>query len=161
MDEVIFGEFKGNRQSGTCPRPQGRPSKRTFPAMDITRSGTRKEELLVPPDQLKKMHAAPHPQPDGHHGCDGCRLLWQQMIATRLVLRSRLLKTGQRSRPHFKCARDLEDAAGVALQAQMAREGPHRRQQMIATRLYCGSRLLKTANAAVHTSMQRRPPRIT
>jgi len=30
--------------------------KRTFPAMDITRSGTRKEELLVPPDQLKKMY---------------------------------------------------------------------------------------------------------
>jgi transcription termination factor Rho len=30
--------------------------KRTFPAMDITRSGTRKEELLVAPDQLKKMY---------------------------------------------------------------------------------------------------------
>jgi transcription termination factor Rho len=30
--------------------------KRTFPAMDITRSGTRKEELLVPADQLKKMY---------------------------------------------------------------------------------------------------------
>jgi transcription termination factor Rho len=30
--------------------------KRTFPAMDITRSGTRKEELLVPADVLKKMY---------------------------------------------------------------------------------------------------------
>ena len=30
--------------------------KRTFPAIDITRSGTRKEELLVPPDILKKMY---------------------------------------------------------------------------------------------------------
>ncbi len=30
--------------------------KRTFPSMDITRSGTRKEELLVPPDILKKMY---------------------------------------------------------------------------------------------------------
>jgi transcription termination factor Rho len=29
--------------------------KRTFPAMDITRSGTRKEELLTEPQQLKKM----------------------------------------------------------------------------------------------------------
>jgi transcription termination factor Rho len=27
-----------------------------FPAIDIARSGTRKEELLVPPDQLKKMY---------------------------------------------------------------------------------------------------------
>ena len=30
--------------------------KRTFPAIDITRSGTRKEELLVPSDILKKMY---------------------------------------------------------------------------------------------------------
>jgi transcription termination factor Rho len=30
--------------------------KRVFPAIDIARSGTRKEELLVPPDQLKKMY---------------------------------------------------------------------------------------------------------
>ncbi|MDE3177117.1 MAG: transcription termination factor Rho, partial [Pseudomonadota bacterium] len=30
--------------------------KRTFPSMDITRSGTRKEELLVPPEILKKMY---------------------------------------------------------------------------------------------------------
>ena len=30
--------------------------KRVFPAIDIARSGTRKEELLVPADQLKKMY---------------------------------------------------------------------------------------------------------
>ena len=30
--------------------------KRIFPAIDIARSGTRKEELLVAPDQLKKMY---------------------------------------------------------------------------------------------------------
>jgi transcription termination factor Rho len=30
--------------------------KRVFPAIDIGRSGTRKEELLVPGDQLKKMY---------------------------------------------------------------------------------------------------------
>ena len=30
--------------------------KRVFPAIDISKSGTRKEELLVEPDQLKKMY---------------------------------------------------------------------------------------------------------
>ena len=55
MDEVIFEEFKGTGNSEIIlDRKVG--DKRTFPAMDITRSGTRKEELLVPPDILKKMY---------------------------------------------------------------------------------------------------------
>jgi transcription termination factor Rho len=55
MDEVIFEEFKG---TGNCEIILDRKvaDKRTFPAIDITRSGTRKEELLVSPDQLKKMY---------------------------------------------------------------------------------------------------------
>ena len=55
MDEVIFEEFKGTGNSEFI-LDRKVADKRTFPAMDITRSGTRKEELLVPPDQLKKMY---------------------------------------------------------------------------------------------------------
>ena len=55
MDEVIFEEFKGTGNSELI-LDRKVADKRTFPAMDITRSGTRKEELLMPPDQLKKMY---------------------------------------------------------------------------------------------------------
>src|SRR5881296_1672515 len=55
MDEVIFEEFKG---TGNMELILDRKvaDKRTFPAMDITRSGTRKEELITDPQQLKKMY---------------------------------------------------------------------------------------------------------
>src|SRR5438094_752768 len=55
MDEVIFEEFKGTGNSELI-LDRKVADKRTFPSMDITRSGTRKEELLVLPDQLKKMY---------------------------------------------------------------------------------------------------------
>ena len=55
MDEVIFEEFKGTGNSELI-LDRKVSDKRVFPAMDITRSGTRKEELLVPPDILKKMY---------------------------------------------------------------------------------------------------------
>ena len=55
MDEVIFEEFKG---TGNCEVVLDRKvaDKRVFPAIDIAKSGTRKEDLLVPRDQLKKMY---------------------------------------------------------------------------------------------------------
>jgi transcription termination factor Rho len=55
MDEVIFEEFKGTGNSELI-LDRKVADKRVFPAIDITRSGTRKEELLVPPDVLKKMY---------------------------------------------------------------------------------------------------------
>jgi transcription termination factor Rho len=55
MDEVIFEEFKGTGNSEVV-LDRKVSDKRVFPAIDIARSGTRKEELLVPPDQLKKMY---------------------------------------------------------------------------------------------------------
>ncbi len=55
MDEVIFEEFKGTGNSEII-LDRKVADKRTFPAIDITRSGTRKEELLTPPDQLKKIY---------------------------------------------------------------------------------------------------------
>ncbi len=55
MDEVIFEEFKGTGNSEII-LDRKVADKRVFPAIDIQRSGTRKEELLVPPDKLKKMY---------------------------------------------------------------------------------------------------------
>ena len=55
MDEVIFEEFKGTGNSEII-LDRKVADKRTFPAIDITRSGTRKEELLTEPQQLKKMY---------------------------------------------------------------------------------------------------------
>ncbi|KAB2920195.1 MAG: transcription termination factor Rho [Hyphomicrobiaceae bacterium] len=55
MDEVIFEEFKGTGNSEIVLDRKA-SDKRVFPAIDIARSGTRKEELLVPKDQLKKMY---------------------------------------------------------------------------------------------------------
>ena len=55
MDEVIFEEFKGTGNSETL-LDRKLFEKRTFPAMDIAKSGTRKEELLVDGPMLQKMH---------------------------------------------------------------------------------------------------------
>jgi transcription termination factor Rho len=53
MDEVIFEEFKG---TGNCEIVLDRKvaDKRVYPAMDILKSGTRKEDLLVDPKDLQK-----------------------------------------------------------------------------------------------------------
>jgi len=55
MDEVIFEEFKGTGNSEIV-LDRKVSDKRVFPAIDIARSGTRKEELLVPSDQLRKIY---------------------------------------------------------------------------------------------------------
>ncbi len=54
MDEVIFEEFKG---TGNCEIHLDRKlmDKRIFPAIDINKSGTRKEELLMPGDELRRL----------------------------------------------------------------------------------------------------------
>jgi transcription termination factor Rho len=54
MDEVIFEEFKGTGNSEIV-LDRKLSDKRTFPAIDITKSGTRKEELLVDRGTLSKM----------------------------------------------------------------------------------------------------------
>ncbi|EFG85816.1 transcription termination factor Rho [Novacetimonas hansenii] len=54
MDEVIFEEFKGTGNSELI-LDRKLADKRTFPAIDITKSGTRKEELLVDRADLSKM----------------------------------------------------------------------------------------------------------
>jgi transcription termination factor Rho len=56
MDQVIFEEFKG---TGNMELVLDRDlaDRRMWPAIDVTSSGTRKEELLVPEDRLKRMWA--------------------------------------------------------------------------------------------------------
>jgi transcription termination factor Rho len=54
MDEVIFEEFKGTGNSEII-LDRKLADKRTFPALDITKSGTRREELLVDKGTLSKM----------------------------------------------------------------------------------------------------------
>jgi transcription termination factor Rho len=54
MDEVIFEEFKG---TGNCELHLDRKlaDRRIFPAIDINKSGTRKEELLLDEEELNKL----------------------------------------------------------------------------------------------------------
>ena len=56
MDDVIYEEFKG---TGNMEVHLSRKisEMRIFPALDITKSGTRKEELLVPDDDLQRIWA--------------------------------------------------------------------------------------------------------
>ncbi len=56
MDELIFQEFKGTGNMEVI-LDREMSERRLWPAMDVLASGTRKEELLVPPDELKKRYA--------------------------------------------------------------------------------------------------------
>jgi transcription termination factor Rho len=55
MDDVIFEEFKG---TGNLEINLDRKlaDKRVFPAIDIIKSGTRKEELLIPKEDLQRVY---------------------------------------------------------------------------------------------------------
>ncbi|MGE3866314.1 MAG: transcription termination factor Rho, partial [Hyphomonadaceae bacterium] len=55
MDEVIFEEFKGTGNSEIV-LDRKVADKRIFPAMDVLKSGTRKEELITPKEHLQKMY---------------------------------------------------------------------------------------------------------
>jgi transcription termination factor Rho len=54
MDEVIFEEFKGTGNSELV-LDRKLADRRIFPAIDINRSGTRKEELLLSPEVLQRI----------------------------------------------------------------------------------------------------------
>jgi len=56
MDEVIFEEFKGTGNSEVVLN-RYISDRRIFPAIDVTKSGTRKEELMIKPEQLQKVWA--------------------------------------------------------------------------------------------------------
>ena len=68
MDEVIFEEFKGTGNSELI-LDRKVADKRIFPALDITRSGTRREELLFAKDDLTKMNVLKKDhKPNGDNG---------------------------------------------------------------------------------------------
>jgi transcription termination factor Rho len=54
MDDVIFEEFKGTGNSEIV-LDRKMSDRRVFPAVDINKSGTRKEELLLPKDELARV----------------------------------------------------------------------------------------------------------
>jgi transcription termination factor Rho len=55
MDQVIFEEFKGTGNSEIFLSRE-LAEKRIYPAIDIPKSGTRKEEKLYPPEIVQRMH---------------------------------------------------------------------------------------------------------
>ncbi len=55
MDEVIFEEFKGTGNMELM-LDRGLVEKRIFPAINIERSGTRKEEILYHPDEMERIY---------------------------------------------------------------------------------------------------------
>jgi transcription termination factor Rho len=59
MDTVIFEEFKGTGNSELVLSRE-LADRRIFPAIDITASATRREELLLPPEELALSHALRH-----------------------------------------------------------------------------------------------------
>ncbi len=65
MDDVIYEEFKGTGNM-ELHLDRSLAERRIFPAIDILRSGTRKEELLVSKDQLEKMWAIRNTMQDSH-----------------------------------------------------------------------------------------------
>ena len=55
MDEIIFEEFKGTGNS-ELHLDRGLVERRIFPAINIDRSGTRKEELIYHPEELQRIY---------------------------------------------------------------------------------------------------------
>ena len=55
MDEVIFEEFKGTRNS-ELQLDRKVADRRIFPAIDVLKSGTRKDDLITPKEHLQKMY---------------------------------------------------------------------------------------------------------
>ncbi len=71
MDDVIFEEFKGTGNSEIILERK-LVDKRVFPAIDIQRSGTRKEELLIPKEDLSRIWvSAESSQPTFSRGSNG------------------------------------------------------------------------------------------
>ena len=92
MDEVIFEEFKG---TGNMELVLDRrlAERRIWPALDIQRSGTRKEELLLHPDELERVFMLRKILND------------MQLPEAMTLMKSRLEKTG--SNAEFLLSLDL------------------------------------------------------
>ena len=70
MDEVIFQEFKGTGNMELI-LDRAIADRRIFPAVDVLKSGTRREELLCSPEELAKRHLLRRALADLSHGGGG------------------------------------------------------------------------------------------
>ena len=81
MDEVIYEEFKGTGNM-ELHLDRSLADRRTWPAIDITLSGTRKEELLLDPEELKRIRLL-HRILNEMSPIDGIELLLQKLSKTQ------------------------------------------------------------------------------
>ena len=81
MDEVIFEEFKGTGNSEIVLNRHV-ADRRIYPAIDVTKSGTRKEELLVSPTTLQKVWAIRNAMQNMEE-VEGLKFLFTKMAKTK------------------------------------------------------------------------------
>jgi len=81
MDEVIFEEFKGTGNSEVI-LSRHVSERRIYPAIDVTKSGTRKEELMVSPETLQKVWALRNAMQNMEE-VEGLKFLFSKMMKTK------------------------------------------------------------------------------
>ena len=81
MDEVIFEEFKGTGNSEVVLNRHV-ADRRIYPAIDVTKSGTRKEELLTDPQMLQKVWALRNAMQNMEE-VEGLKFLFSKMLKTK------------------------------------------------------------------------------
>ena len=81
MDEVIFQEFKGTGNS-VIVLNRNVSERRIYPAIDVTKSGTRKEELLLDTDVMQKVWAIRNAM-QGMEDVEGLKFLFKKMKDTK------------------------------------------------------------------------------
>ncbi len=81
MDEVIFEEFKGTGNSEVV-LSRHVADRRIYPAIDVTKSGTRKEELLTDPETLQKVWAIRNAMQNMEE-VEGLKFLFNKMAKTK------------------------------------------------------------------------------
>lgn len=81
MDEVIFEEFKGTGNSEVILNRYV-ADRRIYPAIDVVKSGTRKEELLATPERLQKVWAIRNAM-QNMEDIEGLKFLFSKMLKTK------------------------------------------------------------------------------
>jgi transcription termination factor Rho len=81
MDEVIFEEFKGTGNSEVV-LSRHVSERRIYPAIDVTKSGTRKEELMVDAETLQKVWALRNAMQNMEE-VEGLKFLFSKMMKTK------------------------------------------------------------------------------
>ena len=82
MDDVIFEEFKGTGNSEIVLSRKV-AERRIYPAINILKSGTRKEEILLRPDVLQKVWALRNAVQDIDDEVEALRFLYNKLLKTK------------------------------------------------------------------------------